>query len=108
MKVGDLVNKPLKAQNPFLYLRHKRQTKGKNMTDTTYNGWTNRETWNVNLWLSNSQPRYEAMLRMFPKKNAGEESAQAMCRGFWGEKTPDNCLLDNVNWKEVAEAINEQ
>jgi hypothetical protein len=45
---------------------------------------------------------------MFPKKNAGEESAQAMCRGFWGEKTPDNCLLDNVNWKEVAEAINEQ
>lgn len=78
------------------------------MPDTTYNGWTNRETWNVNLWLFNSQPRYEAMLRIFPKKNAGEESAQAMCRGFWGEKTPDKCLLDNVNWKEVAEAINEE
>ena len=25
------------------------------MTDTKYNGWTNYETWAVNLWLSNDQ-----------------------------------------------------
>lgn len=25
------------------------------MTDTRYNGWTNYETWAVNLWLSNEQ-----------------------------------------------------
>ncbi len=78
------------------------------MTDTTYNGWTNRATWNVNLWLFNSISRYEAMVRIFPEKNAGTDSAEAFCRGLWPEKTPDGCLLDNVNWKEVAEAINEE
>lgn len=29
------------------------------MTDDTYNGWTNRETWAVNLHLSNDQGLYE-------------------------------------------------
>tara|TARA_A100001515_G_scaffold136257_1_gene127821 strand:- start:273 stop:509 length:237 start_codon:yes stop_codon:yes gene_type:complete len=78
------------------------------MPDTTYNGWTNRETWNVNLWLFNDQMRYEAILSMFPKRNAGPATAESFCRAVFGDKTPDNCLLDNVNWNEVAEAINEQ
>ncbi len=30
-------------------------------TDTTYNGWTNRETWLVNLWLTNDQGAYNAL-----------------------------------------------
>jgi hypothetical protein len=28
------------------------------MTQDTYNGWTNRETWAVNLWLSNDHGLY--------------------------------------------------
>lgn len=27
-------------------------------TDKTYNGWTNYETWNVNLWLDNEEGSY--------------------------------------------------
>jgi len=78
------------------------------MTDTKYNGWTNRETWNTTLWLFNDENRYEWMLAAFPSGCAGPASAERFCRGIFGDKTPDKCLLDNVDWKEVAEAINEQ
>ena len=28
------------------------------LTDTTYNGWTNYETWNVALWINNEEGLY--------------------------------------------------
>jgi hypothetical protein len=29
--------------------------------DTTYNGWTNRQTWLVGLWLCNDQANYQLL-----------------------------------------------
>lgn len=34
------------------------------MTDTTYKGWANQETWAANLWLNNSQEVYEGLNRI--------------------------------------------
>ncbi len=33
------------------------------MTDNTYNGWTNYETWNVALWLGNDEGLYNLVRR---------------------------------------------
>jgi len=76
-------------------------------TDTTYNGWTNRATWNVNLWLFNDQTRYEFLQAIFPSGCGGPSAAERVCRMLFGDKTPDKCLLSDVNWQEVCDAINE-
>ena len=34
------------------------------METQTYNGWTNYATWNVNLWLSNSEGMYHDVRRL--------------------------------------------
>jgi len=34
-----------------------------NIQDTTYNGWTNYETWNVALWLQNDEGLYDIARR---------------------------------------------
>lgn len=34
-----------------------------NPTDTTYNGWENYETWNVALWINNTEHLYHLAMR---------------------------------------------
>ena len=43
-------------------------------TDTTYNGWTNRETWMVNLWLTNDAGTYEYLAEFC--QNVGPETVR--------------------------------
>jgi len=97
------------------------------MTDTSYNGWTNYETWVVNLWIDNDQGAHETMREWAQEcmqdaidKGCDADSARndAACElGQRIEQWHDVCVPENqgvfsdlltralgqVNWYEIAE-----
>lgn len=76
-----------------------------------YNGWTNRQTWNVHLWLSNDEPLYnKAIAAARPARTLKEAIAalKELCARVWPSgRTPDNDSLRGVDWAEVARAFRE-
>ena len=77
------------------------------MSDTSYNGWSNWESWNVALWVNNEEPMYRAMRRGLPY-TASE--AEAFCKELMPDGTPDmdspDGGYDAVDWVEVASDFN--
>ncbi len=96
------------------------------MTEKTYNGWTNYETWNVALWLGNEQgsERYwtsEAEERFREATDDDTESRADEATGELARQLQDeieesapelgasmfsdllNAALSEVNWYEIAE-----
>ena len=102
------------------------------MSEKTYNGWTNYETWNVNLWMSNdkgSYRHYGALAqdaydnaeaeRFFTRLERAtldlsdmlkEEFEQAMdeilgdmSASVWADLL--GAALSEVNWHEIAEHL---
>ena len=71
-----------------------------------YNGWTNRPTWAVHLWITNEEWSYKETRRM---KFSGPHLKSwwtEVCRDYplWAE---DCEPLSEVNWEEVSEALKE-
>ena len=76
-----------------------------------YNGWTNYETWNVNLWVSNDEGLYNEKMRVLRRSH--EVSAKTVREFFaevMGGTTPDLDSLqengetvDPINFDEIAE-----
>ena len=75
---------------------------------TTYNGWTNYETWNVPLWIDNEYGLYQAKME-FLAELSGPVTPGDIC-GFVAQymkgHTPDVPLGDMhaVNWQEIADS----
>ena len=99
------------------------------MKDDTYNGWSNYETWNWNLWLDNDQGAYEYWANRVQELNAihfvpdyeWETESDIRVRELANELEADcedsmellptagpfadilNAGVSRINWREIAE-----
>lgn len=82
----------------------------------TYNGWSNRETWLGNLWLSNDEGLYELFCRAVRENNTISETAMYIeeelreqleeeigVASIWQDLL--GTAFDRIQWEEIV-AIN--
>ncbi len=84
----------------------------------TYNGWSNRETWLVNLWLGNDMRSYEFLQTICKKNSETWEKAEELEMSFQDQLEDmydEPCLwsdvlgtaLDRVDWQAIIESNQE-
>lgn len=82
------------------------------MSDETYNGYTNYETWNLMLWLMNDEGYYDTMDDRTPKVGGWDvdDLKQFCMEDLLPDGTPDFDSPNDykkVNWEEIRDGINE-
>ncbi len=82
------------------------------MTDTTYNGWTNYETWNASLWIGNDEFLYNTAKACVEYAEANESPYEKFIRCMMNcdnVTTGDNVRWDddNINQTEMVEMMEE-
>lgn len=90
-------------------------------SNSDYNGWANRATWNVSLWISNDENLCNAACRAVDLlqqrgtlDSVTPEWAKAFCRVefanvFKREQTPDGFDINDpsIDWSAIADMIKE-
>ena len=105
----------------------------RNMTEKTYNGWSNYETWAVALWLDNDEATYLNWREMAQQIRTAAPRLEQVFSGVWSEEqaacfaladqlrneieggSPQleptlysdllGAALAEVNWTEIAEQL---
>ena len=78
------------------------------MTDTTFNGWANWETWNVSLWIQNDEGLYNEARRL-ARFGRTYQDLVMMLRDCGSKETPDGCRWDDpaIDGMEINEMMAE-
>ena len=82
---------------------------------TEYSGWTNRETWIVNLWLTNDECYYQELRSIVKNFDSDEQAEELEQYVHWIIDTDEASMtsdllstsLGRVNWYEIAESNRE-
>ena len=80
-----------------------------------YSGWTNRETWVVNLWFTNDECYYEELRSIIKNFDIDEQAEEIEQYAHWiidvneASMTTDllSTSLGRVDWHEIARANQE-
>ena len=76
--------------------------------DNTYNGWKNRQTWNVSLWINNDESLYRTAVE-FMKNYKGKKPYVSFIDycGLRYDRTPDNIafISTRLDYKELNEMM---
>jgi len=83
------------------------------MKDETCNGWSNRPTWLVNLWLNNDEGLY--IQTIYTIRHAREEQETTKVEELIRDMLPAGGLagdlisyaLSQVNWQEIVDGMDE-
>ena len=83
------------------------------MDNREYNGWRNYATWNINLWLMNDNPLYDALRKRVGGVRIDWYEAWILVGHvfdqFGMKETRDGVSLDSldIDWTQIASSINE-
>jgi polyhydroxyalkanoate synthesis regulator phasin len=76
-----------------------------------YNGWKNRQTWNIALWLGNDEPYCNDAIRQVSVIGKKPTIAQTrlIVNEVFDEMTPDgvSTLDEAIDWKAISELLEE-